>query len=205
MSRFWLEPEPLVLASKSAIRRTILRDAAIPVEAAPSTVDERAVEQGLIGEAASPAGVARALAEAKALDVSLRHPGRLVVGCDQTLALGSERFTKPADKAAGRAQLMRLSGATHTLSSGVAIARDGATLWSGVEEARLTMRPLTDAFLDAYLEEAGDGMLTSVGGYQFEGAGAHLFDRVEGDFRTVLGLPLLPLLAALRGLKAVIA
>lgn len=202
MGALWLERQPLVLASKSAIRAEILRGAGIEVEIAPSGVDERAVEAGLAEGEREPAAVARALAVAKALAVSSRMPGRLVLGADQTLALDGKRFTKPASVEDGRAQLGRLSGRTHVLSSGVALARDGRAAWSAVDEARLTMRQLSEAFVEAYLAEAGDAVLTSVGGYQFEGLGSHLFSAVDGDFRTVLGLPLLPVLDALRTLGA---
>lgn len=202
MSALWREPAPLILASRSAIRVSILRDAGLPVQTRPAELDERAVEAQLSGDGANPANVAGALAAAKAIDVSTRMSGRLVIGADQTLSLDGERFTKPVSREAGREQLFRLSGRTHALFSGAAIVRDGEVLWSGVAEARLVMRPLSQDFLDAYLDAAGDSVLTSVGGYQFEGVGAQLFERVEGDYFTVLGLPLLPVLAALRSLGA---
>lgn len=202
MSGLWRDPEPLVLASASAIRARILTDAGLPVAVRPSQIDERAVEAALTGDDRAPAGVAVALGRAKAIDVSLRAPGVLVIGADQTLSLDGERFSKPADMTAAREQLVRLSGRTHVLASAAAIARDGALLWSGVDEARLAMRELSPEFLDAYLDAAGEGVLSSVGGYRYEGLGAHLFERVDGDFRTVLGLPLTPALAALRALGA---
>lgn len=202
MSAFWRDPAPLVLASKSAIRLKVLADAGLPVVAVASAVDERAVEARL--DDRRPEGVALGLSEAKALDVSNRTPARVVLGCDQTLDLDGERFTKPVDRDAGRAQLRRLSGRTHRLISGAALARDGAILWSGFADARLAMRPLTAEFIEHYLHEAGDGPLSSVGGYQYEGLGAHLFARVDGDDRTVFGLPLLIVLDALRGIGALI-
>ncbi len=200
MTGLWLKREPLVLASKSAVRAMILEDAGVPAEIRPAVVDERAVEAQLPSSGA--ADVAVGLACAKALDVCAGAPGRLVLGCDQTLSLGSERFTKPRSREDGRAQLARLSGKTHALSSGAALARDEKIVWSAVAEARLTMREFSDDFVEAYLDAAGDAVLTSVGGYQFEGVGAQLFERVEGDFFTILGLPLLPLLAGLRDLGA---
>lgn len=204
MDRLWLEAEPLLLASKSAIRAEILRGAGLPVETRPAGIDERGVEAGLPEDRRDPAAVATALAAAKAVEASGRAPGRLVLGADQTLSLGGERFTKPSSQAEARTQLSRLSGRTHSLFSGVALARDGGLLWSAVDEARLTMRPLSQDFVEAYLDAAGDAPLASVGGYQFEGLGSHLFSSVDGDFRTVLGLPLLPVLEALRSLGAVL-
>ncbi|MDR4308838.1 Maf family protein [Chelatococcus sambhunathii] len=198
MSGLWLEREPLILASKSAIRAMILEDAGVPAEIRPAAIDERAVEARLASS--SPADVAAGLARSKALDISA--PGRLVLGCDQTLSLGQVRFTKPRSREDGRAQLARLSGKTHVLSSGAALARDGTIVWSAAAEARLTMRELSEPFVDAYLDAAGEAVLTSVGGYQFEGVGAQLFAEVEGDFFTILGLPLLPLLETLRDLGA---
>jgi septum formation protein len=202
MIGFWRFSTPLVLASKSAIRLKVLAEAGLPVEAVGSAVDERAVEEALGSK--DPADVAVALAQAKALDVSNGMAGRLVLGCDQTLDLDGERFTKPVDQEAGRAQLERLSGRTHHLVSGAALARDGALLWSGFSDARLTMRPLSADFIALYLREAGDAPLSSVGGYQYEGLGAHLFARVDGTDRTVFGLPLLIVLEALRGIGALV-
>lgn len=202
VSGLWLEPAPLLLASKSAIRAKILTDARIPVDARPSEIDERAVERSLAEDKASPENVALMLAAAKAMDVSTRIPSRLVLGCDQTLSLGPERFTKPVSRDDARAQLMALSGRTHVLTTGAALAREGAVVWSAVAEARMSVRPFSDAFVDAYLEEAGDGVFSSVGGYHFEGLGAQLFDKVEGSFHTVLGLPLLPVLSGLRSVGA---
>lgn len=202
MSALWREPRKLVLASKSAVRAELLKGAHIPTEIRGSDIDERAVEASLTGDGASPASVAGALAAAKAIAVSARAPGRLVLGADQTLSLDGERFTKPKDREAGRAQLRRLSGRTHMLASGVALVRDGAVLWSGIDKADLTMRELSDEFVEIYLDIAGVGALSSVGGYQYEGAGVHLFEETRGEFSTILGLPMLSVTGALRAVGA---
>ncbi len=192
----WLAAEPLVLASKSAVRRAMIEAAGIPLEIAPADIDERAVEARIgTGTAADAASL---LAREKARVGASRMRGRLVVGADQTLALGRTRFTKPVDRATAREQLRTLSGQTHELHSAVALARNGRVMFSKVETAQLTMRELSDAFLDAYLDTAGDAVVTSVGGYQLEGLGSHLFDRIEGDYFTILGLPLFALLDFLR-------
>jgi septum formation protein len=192
----WRATQPLVLASRSAPRRAMLEAAGLPVEIVVPDLDERAVEA-----AAGPFGPTAAailLARAKALAVARSKPGRLVVGADQTLALGDRRFDKPADRAAARAQLMALSGNTHHLHSAVAVACGEEVLFDAVDTASLTMRGLSDEFLDAYLDAAGPAVLESVGGYQLEKLGIHLFERIEGDHFTILGLPLLRLIAFLR-------
>ena len=188
----------VVLASKSAIRADLLKNAGLTVEIAPADVDERAIEAPAMARGASPADVAVLLAGAKALAVSRARPGAIVIGADQTLALGEERFSKPRDRDGARVHLSKLRGATHVLSSGAAIARDGAVLWTGVQDARLTMRTFSDAFLEAYLDRMGAVVTTTVGGYQLEGLGIQLFERIEGDTFTILGLPLLALLEGLR-------
>jgi septum formation protein len=192
----WIERQPLVLASKSDIRGKILAAAGLRFEIRPAQIDERAVEAeaGTLDAAAA----ARFLARAKAQAISAARPGHLVLGADQTLARGAMRFAKPADRAAASQQLRALRGRTHELHSAIALVRDGAVLFDCIDTARLTMRDVSDRFLDEYLEMAGDAALSSVGGYQLEGIGIHLFDRVEGDYFTILGLPLLPLLAYLR-------
>jgi septum formation protein len=197
----WLPAEPLVLASKSAVRRMVLEAAGIPVEAVPADIDERGLEARR--PAAGPGEVALMLAREKAKAVAATLPGRVVVGADQTLALGTRRFSKPADAAAARAQLTALRGRTHELHSAVAVVRDGTVAHETVAVARLTMREFSDSFLDRYLAEAGPAVTASVGGYQLERLGIHLFDQVEGDHFTVLGLPLLPLLGFLRALRVV--
>ncbi len=192
----WLARQPLVLASKSDIRGKILAAAGLRFEIRPSQIDERAVEAN--AGAADAAAAARVLARAKAQAVAAQRPGHLVLGADQTLARGNTRFGKPANRAAAAEQLRALRGRTHQLNSALALARDGAVLFDCVESARLTMRDFSDRFLDDYLDMAGDLALSSVGAYQLEGIGIHLFERVEGDYFTILGLPLLPLLAFLR-------
>jgi septum formation protein len=192
----WLAPAPLVLASGSAVRRQLLEAAGIPVEVQPACLDERVIEASAPSN--DPSTVAALLARAKALRVAADVPGRLVVGADQTLALGNRRFDKPVDRTAARAQLQALAGRTHALHAAVAVARGPDVLFEHVAVARLTMRWLTDTLLDRYLDAAGAAVTASVGGYQLEGLGVHLFERIDGDHFTILGLPLLPLLAYLR-------
>jgi septum formation protein len=162
----------------------------------PADIDERALEREAGGLA--PDALAAMLAGAKAQAVARAHPGRLVLGADQTLAFGGRAFSKPADRAAARAQLSQLRGAAHELHSAVALHRDGERLFEHVATARLTMRAFSDGFLDRYLDVAGEAACASVGGYQLEGLGVHLFERIDGDFFTILGLPLMPLLDFLR-------
>jgi septum formation protein len=192
----WLAPQPLVLASKSDIRGKILSAAGLRFDIQPAPIDERAIEaKAGVSDAAAAASL---LAHAKADVVAATQPGHLVLGADQTLAFGSQRFSKPADRAAAAEQLRTLRGQTHTLHSALALVRDGSVLFEFVDTARMTMRNFSDRFLDDYLDMAGDSALASVGGYQLEGIGIHLFERIEGDYFTILGFPLLPLLAFLR-------
>jgi septum formation protein len=192
----WLAATPLVLASGSAVRRALLEAAGIPVEARPARIDERAIEASAPSD--DPSAVAALLAREKALRVAAELPGRLVVGADQTLALGARRFDKPADRAAARAQLQALAGRTHELHAAVAVARGRDVVLEHVAIARLTVRALSEDFLDRYLDAAGAAVTASVGAYQVEGLGIHLFERIDGDHFTILGLPLLPLLDYLR-------
>jgi septum formation protein len=192
----WLADRPLVLASKSEIRHAILRNAGVPVEIAPADIDERAIEQR--ADVRDAGQVAALLAREKARAIAAGRSGRLVLGADQTLALGERRFSKPVDRAAAREQLKVLRGRTHELHTAVALSRDGTVLFEHREAARLTMRAFSDDFLEAYLDAVGQAVTASVGGYQLEKAGIQLFERIEGDHFVILGLPLLSLLQYFR-------
>jgi septum formation protein len=197
MTFLWLAPAPLLLASTSATRRALLEAARLPVEAEAPGVDERAIEAGTSED---PRELARRLAAEKALAVSRRRPGRVVVGADQVLELDGEVLHKPADRATAGRQIAQLAGRAHNLHSAFAVAIDGEVRREGLDSARLTMRPLDGHAIDRYLDLAGAAVTQSVGAYQLEGVGIHLFEQVEGNHSTILGLPLIPLLAALRSL-----
>ncbi|KAA0575596.1 Maf family protein [Azospirillum sp. Sh1] len=188
----------LVLASGSRTRAAMLEQAGVTAILDKPLVDEDEVKAAGRAEGVSADIVAEALAELKAQRITRRHPGALVVGADQMLECEGRWFDKPADHAAGRAQLLDLRGKTHRLVSCAVVVRDGERMWHQIDSARLTMRNFSEAFLDDYLDRVGDDVLHSVGAYQLEGLGAQLFHRVEGDFFTILGLPLLPLLGFLR-------
>src|SRR5687768_10846052 len=195
--------ERIVLASGSQFRKAMLEAAGVDIDVVPAKIDERTVEKTLEGTGASPEDVAQVLAEAKALDVSERQPGRLVLGCDQTLSLGDELFHKPQDMEDARRHLLKLSGRTHQLNSAAVLARNGEALWREVGIARLTMRKLEPGFIGRHLARVGPMALNSVGAYQIEGEGIQLFDKIDGDHFTIVGLPLLPLLKELRAMGAI--
>ncbi|WOJ91140.1 Maf family protein [Methylocapsa polymorpha] len=197
MTKLW-RGAPLILASKSSSRRGLLAGAGIAFEVVDSFIDERAVEAPLCAAGAGGAEIARHLARAKALAVSAKQPDRLVVGADQTLSLEGQVFVKPPDRAAAAAQLAALSGHTHELRSALCVARANEVLFEAAPVARLAVRRLSQAFIEAYIAMVGDAVLASVGAYQIEGLGIHLFEKIEGDHSTILGLPLLPLLTYLR-------
>jgi septum formation protein len=192
----WRGKDPLVLASQSRARPMLLANAGLHFEAVPADIDERAVQQSSC--LLAPGEIAALLAREKALDVSMGRPGKYVVGADQTLALENRLFSKPSGRAAAAEQLRDLAGRSHELHSAVAVARDGKILFETTDIARMAMRQLSGAEIRSYLDEAGEAVTSSVGAYQLEGLGVHLFERIDGDHFTILGLPLLPLLAFLR-------
>jgi septum formation protein len=190
--------KPLVLASASAARSRLLREAGVTVVVDPADLDEGALKAAHAEAGASPGDCAMALAICKARTVAGRHPGALVIGADQLLALGDEWFDKPRDLPAARQQLAALKGRTHRLATAVCVCRDEAVLWQAVSEPRLTMRGFSDRFLDGYLAAEGGAVLSSVGAYRLEGRGSQLFVAIEGDHFAIQGLPLIELLGYLR-------
>lgn len=195
----------LVLASASAARAKMLSDAGLAFETDPARIDEAAVKDSLKAEKAGGGQLADTLAELKATAVARRHPGALVLGADQVLEFKNRLFDKPADRTAAWTQLTALRGESHRLISAAVVVRDGERIWGQTDFASLLMRPFSDAFLEQYLDRMGDAVTQTVGGYQLEGLGAQLFQRVDGDFFTILGLPLLPLLEFLRGHRILVA
>jgi septum formation protein len=188
----------LVLASGSASRKALLTAAGVSFLIDPADLDEEALMTGLRARGVDAAGIASELARQKALAVSRRHPGKIVLGGDSVIAFEAEFLSKCASLKDARVLLGRLSGHSHLLVSAAALARDGALLWTHASPCRMTMRELSPQFLDDYLLREGEAILSSVGCYHFEGRGAQLFAKVEGDYFSVLGLPLLEVLAALR-------
>ncbi|WP_432346059.1 Maf-like protein [Shinella yambaruensis] len=193
----------LILASQSPFRRMLMDNAGLAFETEAADLDERAIETALAARNPTPPEIAQALAIEKAVNVARRNPGALVIGSDQTLSLEGRVFHKPADMAEAKTHLQAMSGRTHSLNCGIALVRDGETLWSHISIAHLTMRPLSGDFIDRHLARVGPRVLASVGAYQLEGEGVQLFERIDGDYFTILGLPLLPLLAKLRDLGAI--
>ena len=192
----WRGTSPLILASQSSARKTLLANAGLKFETVTADIDERGIQAA--SKLSNPREIGLLLAREKAKAVSAHRPGSHVIGADQTLALGARLFNKPAGRAQALAQLRDLAGHSHELNSAVAVAHDGKIVFEDVSVARMTMRQMSEDELSAYLHAAGDAVTTSVGAYQLEGLGIHLFESIEGDHFTILGLPLLPLLAFLR-------
>ena len=196
MLKLWLPHEPLVLASSSAVRLRLLEAAGLePVSVVPE-IDERELESTFPGN--SPAAIALILARAKAQDVSSKYPGRIVIGADQVLSLGIDVLHKAHSISTARDHLMKLRGCEHRLDAAVAVACDSKVLFEFTSPVKLTMRTFSNRFLDSYLEACGSSILGSVGCYHIEGMGIHLFDAIDGDIHTIMGLPMLPLLEFFR-------
>jgi septum formation protein len=188
----------MILASASQTRAKLLKDAGVAFDIVPARVDEDALKQSLLAEKSSHRDIADALAELKALRVSASHPGELVLGADQVLSFDGVLVSKCESLAEARELLLCLRGKTHDLISAMVLAKNGAPIWRHAEKATLTMRDFSDAFLNDYLAQEGETLLSGVGCYRLEGHGAQLFSRVNGEHSTILGLPLIPLLSALR-------
>lgn len=185
---------PILLASTSVIRASLLRNAGLQISTHPARIDEASVRAALEAAGATPRDLADTLAEMKAERLAFRYPDALVIGCDQVLEFQGRVFGKPSDTADLRAQLLSLRGKSHQLLSAVVVFDEGRPVWRHVGRARLTMRQFSDDWLEDYVSRNGTDLLTSVGGYKLESEGVRLFSRIEGDYFTILGLPLLPLL-----------
>jgi len=194
---------PLILASSSPFRRMLMENAGLHFQAIAADIDERAIEAPLERNGAGPDAVALVLSKAKAKEVSDRFPGSLVIGSDQTMSLGSQVFHKPKSMPDAENHLRTLSGQTHRLNSAIALALNGDIIWEHVSHADLTMRALSADFIHRHLSRVGEKALSSVGAYQLEGEGIQLFSKIEGDYFTIVGLPMLPLLQQLRELGAI--
>ena len=190
--------DPLVLASGSRTRARMLESAGVAIEIAVPNIDEPELMASLKAAGDDVSRVAEALAEMKAMRVAPRFPGRFVLGCDQMLECDGQWLDKAQSRDEARAQLKHLRGRSHNLVTSAVLVRDGARIWHATDIAEMRMRDFSDGFLESYVARAGDEILRSVGAYQLEGLGAQLFEKVEGDFFTILGLPLLPVLAILR-------
>ncbi|MFB7145459.1 Maf-like protein [Agrobacterium deltaense] len=195
--------QELILASSSASRQMLMRNAGLTFSAIPADIDERALDEQLERDGASPEEVALELARAKALGVSALYPEALVLGCDQTMALGTRVYHKPKTMAEAEAHLLSLSGKVHRLNSAAVLVRHGEVVWQIVSSAELTVRTLSAEFVSRHLQRVGEKALSSVGAYQLEGEGIQLFTSIEGDYFTILGLPLLPLLSKLRDMDVI--
>lgn len=193
----------LVLASASPFRRMLLENAGIAFQAKAADIDERAIEGEVERQGSSPEEVALILAEAKARNVGEAFPDDIIIGSDQTMSLGARVYHKPRDMNEARDHLLSLSGRVHQLNSGIVLTRGHDILWKHVSSARMSVRALRPEFIDAHLVRVGKKVLSSVGAYQLEGEGIQLFDKIDGDYFTILGLPMLPLLAKLRDLRVI--
>jgi len=188
----------IILASNSQFRAELLKNAGVKFTTDIASIDERAIEQPLLEANLEPADIAQVLAEAKAVNVSSHHPNSLIIGCDQTLSLDDTMFHKPDDMKQARQHILNFSGKAHQLNSAIVLVYNQQTIWRHVSIANMFMRKLTPEFVGRYLARAGNHVLDSVGAYQLEGIGVQLFDRIDGDYFTIIGLPMLPLLSELR-------
>ena len=193
----------IILASNSQFRAELLQNAGVDFTVTSASIDERAIEQPLLEANLEPADIAQVLAEAKAADVSSRNPNALIIGCDQTLSMNDKMFHKPADMKQARQHILNFSGKTHQLNSAIAFVFNQQTIWRHVSVANMTMRILSPEYIGRYMAHAGRSVLNCVGAYQLEEAGVQLFEQIEGDYFTVIGLPLLPLLSQLRSLEVI--
>lgn len=193
----------LVLASASPFRRMLLENAGIHFQAKAANIDERAIEGQSERQGSAPEEVALILAEAKARNVGAAFPGDIIIGSDQTMSLGARVYHKPKDIEEARDHLLSLSGQTHQLNSAIVLTQGNEIIWKHVSSARMSVRPLSADFIEGHLRRVGDKALLSVGAYQLEGEGIQLFEKIEGDYFTILGLPMLPLLAKLRDLRVI--